>query len=198
MNIHINFTSIFLAFMFVMTTQRIWETFFKKLTKEKGCIQHRWTLFALTLVHASICILTVVEYLLIKRQLNVFMSALGLFLFLLSLFLRKWSIKALGKYHSVHIEIRDHHRLIKEGPYKYMRHPYYLSVMLELVGFPLIPNAYFSFLISLCFYFPLVFIRLYLEEIEMINKFGDSYDIYKNEIMGLLPIKKRKNKIEAK
>jgi protein-S-isoprenylcysteine O-methyltransferase Ste14 len=92
----------------------------------------------------------------------------------------------------VHIEIRDHHRLIKEGPYKYMRHPYYLSVMLELAGFPLIPNAYFSFLISLCFYFPLVFIRLYLEEIEMINKFGDSYNLYKNEIRGLLPIKKRK------
>ena len=36
---------------------------------------------------------------------------------------RQWAFNSLGKYWSVDIEIRDNHELIKNGPYKYMRHP---------------------------------------------------------------------------
>ena len=86
---------------------------------------------------------------------NLFFIAflvIGVFIFLSSFFIVKQQraaiIERFGKFHSIHIEIRDHQQIIKKGPYKYLRHPYYLSVMLELLGFPLVPNAYYTFIFS--------------------------------------------------
>ena len=93
-------------------------------------------------------------------------------------------------YHSIHIEMREHHPLIKKGPYKYLRHPYYLAVIFEVLGFPLVPNAYYAFLFSIFTYLPLLFIRIYFEEKAMIKKFGDEYHLYKRENWGLIPFKR--------
>lgn len=170
-----------------MSIQRIWETFFKKNITEKGLIIKRWTLPALSITHFTVGIATVIEYFTINRKINLFISLIGLGLYLFALVLRKSAIRALGKYHSIHIEIRAKHELIRKGPYKYIRHPYYCSVMLELLGFPLIPNAFYSFLISLFIYIPLLFIRLYYEEKAMIAKFGDEYINYKRKTRGFIP-----------
>ena len=170
-----------------MSAQRVWETFLRKCKKGRGQIIHQWTLFALSAVHISIGVLTVIEYCIVDRTINYAITLLGLIVYFLSFFLRKWAIKTLGEFHSINIEIKECHQIIKEGPYKYLRHPYYLSVMLELLGFPLIPNAYFSFCCSVFVYIPLVLVRLYLEEKAMIKKFGNEYFKYKKETKGLLP-----------
>ena len=181
------FTIFFFLFMLLMSVQRVWETFLRKDKKEEGHIIHTWTLFALSAAHITIGILTVLEYFLVSRSINYIITTLGIILYLCSFFLRKWAIHTLGKFHSIHIEIRDHQQIIKKGPYKYLRHPYYLSVILELLGFPLVPNAYYTFIFSVLVYIPLVVVRLYLEEKAMIEKFGEDYLIYKKETRGLLP-----------
>lgn len=184
------FTILFLSFMLIMGFQRIWETFFKKIGKEEGLIIKKWTLVALTTLHFAAGILTVVEYFVFGREINFVITTLGFTMYFLGLIFRKWSIRALGKYHSIHIEIRSHHPLIKEGPYQYLRHPYYLGVIFELLGFPLVPNAYYAFCFSLFAYVPLLFIRLYFEEKAMIEKFGETYLLYKRETWGLFPFRR--------
>jgi len=184
------FAIFFLIFMLMMSVYRIWETFFKKNEKEKGHIINKWTLPALSSVHFTVGIIAIIEYCIVERDINFFVTALGIFMFSFSFILRIWSIKTLGRYHSIHIEIRDHHPLIRKGPYKYLKHPYYLSLIFELLGLPLIPNTYFAFFISLFLYIPLVFIRLYLEEKAMIGKFGEEYLLYKREVSGLIPFKR--------
>jgi methyltransferase len=109
-------------------------------------------------------------------------------MFLSAFILRRWAVNALGDYHSIHIEIRANHPLIKNGPYAYLRHPYYLSVILELLGLPLVGNAFFSFVISLFLYVPFLLLRVYLEEQVMINKFNGEYIKYKKNTPGFLPI----------
>jgi len=37
---------------------------------------------------------------------------------------RHWAIQSLGPFHSIHIEIRDHHTLVSTGAYQYVRNPY--------------------------------------------------------------------------
>ena len=184
------FTIFFFSFMLLMSVQRVWETFLRKDEKKEGHIIHKWTLFALSSVHITIGILTVLEYFIVNRSINYIITILGIILYLCSFFLRKWAIKTLGEFHSIHIEIRDHQQIIKKGPYKYLRHPYYLSVMLELVGFPLVPNAYYAFCFAVFVYIPLVVVRLYLEENAMIEEFGEEYLIYKQETKGLMPFSK--------
>jgi protein-S-isoprenylcysteine O-methyltransferase Ste14 len=181
------FTFFFMSFMLIMSIQRIWETFFRINLTERGLIFKKWTLPALSITHFTVGIVTVIEYFTINRKINFLISLIGLGLYLFAFVLRNRSIRALGKYHSIHIEIREYHELIQKGPYKYIRHPYYCSVILEMLGFPLIPNSYYAFFIALFIYIPIVFIRLSYEEKAMIAKLGDEYIAYMKKTWGFIP-----------
>jgi len=103
--------------------------------------------------------------------------------------LRNWAIKALGDCYSPHIKINTNHILKKNGPYKFVRHPIYTSIIFEFLGAIIIPNSYYSLLAALFIYIPLLMIRLYFEEKELIIKFGDQYLNYKKEVASLIPYK---------
>lgn len=184
------FTVVFIAFLVGMSIQRIWETFFK-VKKESGEIINKWTLKILVTIHIVIIIAIIAEYFIIKRQINLSISIIGFILYIVALIGRNWSINTLGKYHSPYVKIIDKHLLIRKGPYKYLRHPYYLSVIFEFIGFPLVPNSYYSLCLSLFLYIPALYIlRIYPEEKAMIRKFGEEYLLYKREVSGFLPLKR--------
>jgi methyltransferase len=67
--------------------------------------------------------------------LGVFLAAQGL---------RYWAIATLGPYWNTRILIVPGGRRIREGPYRYLRHPNYLAVSLELLALPLIFNAWIT------------------------------------------------------
>lgn len=184
------FDILFLSFMLMMAVHRIWETFFGK-GRCKGSIEKKWTLGVLTIVHFAVGIGCVIEHFIMHREINLFVAFLGLAMFLFALVGRTWAIKTLGKYHSPHIETREDQPLIKTGPYKFLRHPIYFFTMFELTGFPLIPNAYYSFIIALFIYIPLLMLRLYYEERSMVGKFSEEYRLYKKEVRALIPFKKK-------
>jgi len=184
------FTGFLISFLVAMSFERIWEVFFK-INKEPGKIINKWTLSVLAIIHIVIIIATLVEYFLVKRSINLTVSIIGFILYILALIVRNWSINTLGRYHSPYVEIRGKHLLIRKGPYKYLRHPYYLSVLFEFIGFPLVANSYYALCISLFVYIPTLFIlRVYPEEKAMINEFGEEYLLYKKEVRGFLPLKK--------
>lgn len=183
------FTYFFLIFMLAMSIHRIWETFFREKGK-KGKIIKKWTLPVLSILHFIVGIGTFIEFLIIKREMNFTITTVGFIMFIIALLGRNWAIKTLGEYHSIHIEIREDHPLIKKGPYIFLRHPYYLSVILELLGIPLIANAFYSFIFSLLVYIPFLLLRVYFEEKAMIDKFNNEYIQYKKETWGFLPLKK--------
>jgi protein-S-isoprenylcysteine O-methyltransferase Ste14 len=141
-------------------------------------------------IHFAIGIIAVVEYLLNERPIYYLVSLIGLIMFTVGLLGRRWAVKTLGKYHSAHIEIRKDQILITLGPYKYVRHPIYLSIIFELLGFPLIPNAYYAFLLSLLVYIPLLLVRLHIEEKILTEKFTSSYRHYKSTVPRLIPFTK--------
>jgi protein-S-isoprenylcysteine O-methyltransferase Ste14 len=173
-----------------MSIQRIWETFFKIKKKTEEIID-KWTLNVLVTIHVIIIIAAVAEYFIVKRQINLCISIIGFILYIIALIGRNWSINTLGKYHSPHVEIMDKHLLIRNGPYRYLRHPYYLSVIFEFIGFPLVPNSYYALCLSLFLYIPALYIlRVYPEEKAMMREFGREYLLYKKEVGGFLPFKR--------
>ena len=96
---------------------------------------------------------------------------------------KQWAVHAVGvrKIRKV--------RLIKIGAYKYIRHPIYLGVILEVLSLPIIANAFFSFIFALLVNIPLQFVRLIEEEKSSVRRFGERYNEYKKEVSALFPFK---------
>ena len=57
---------------------------------------------------------------------------------------------------TIRIETERVHRICESGPYKYIRHPGYLGLLISIVGFPLVMNSYWSSLPMLAAVFILV------------------------------------------
>jgi len=188
--LNIPFTILFVLFMVIMAIHRIHSTFFEQREKG-GKIEKKWTLYALTTAHFIVGIGTTIEYFWVRREINYIVSGIGLGMFSVALAGRNWATRTLGKLHSPHIEIKKKHQLIKKGPYKYLRHPYYSSVIFEILGVPLIPNSYYAFCLALLVYIPLLFLRVWFEEKVMAQTFGEEYYQYKKEVPEYLPIRKR-------
>lgn len=65
--------------------------------------------------------------------------------------LRYWVVTTLGERWTTRIVFIPNTRPITAGPYRYIRHPNYLAVVLEMACIPLIHGAYFTALIfSVC------------------------------------------------
>ncbi|MDR3666640.1 MAG: hypothetical protein P4L35_07355 [Ignavibacteriaceae bacterium] len=72
-----------------------------------------------------------------------------------------------------------------EGPYKVVRHPLYLFVIICLIFRPTMDLFYFVFLIFLIVYF---YVGTFYEEKKLVTIFGDQYRKYQNSVPRLFPI----------
>lgn len=88
------------------------------------------------------------------------------------------SHRQLGKNWSVTLEIRDSHKLVTDGLYRYVRHPMYSSFWLWAIAQAfLIPN-FVAGLAGLVGVGLLYFYRVGHEEAMMRETFGEAYDAY--------------------
>lgn len=67
--------------------------------------------------------------------------------FLIAQVLRYWSIATLGRRWNTRILVLPGAAPITIGPYRFLRHPNYLAVAIELISIPLIFQAYFTAII---------------------------------------------------
>lgn len=111
----------------------------------------------------------------------------GVVVFGLYLFLFWWVHKTLGTNWSPVLEIRKDHKLITEGPYKYVRHPMYTCMWLVVAGFWLISSNWVVGIVALVTWSILYFIRLPDEEKMMIEEFGDQYKDYMRRTNRIIP-----------
>ncbi|MSR61506.1 MAG: hypothetical protein EXS08_03530 [Planctomycetes bacterium] len=70
--------------------------------------------------------------------------ALGAALFLAGEALRCWCIVSLGSWWNARAHVDPELRVVSQGPYRWIRHPNYLGVLLELVGLPLAGGAWWT------------------------------------------------------
>ncbi|MFB0562712.1 MAG: isoprenylcysteine carboxylmethyltransferase family protein [Candidatus Lokiarchaeia archaeon] len=181
--------TLFLFIIGVIVVQRLVESYLPNWKKVKGIKLAKWTWIAFSITYPLLIFGSVGEYFLISRRINLWISGIGLGIVAVRIWLKWWAMLTLGEYWSVQIEVRELHKLVKDGPYRYLRHPAYLSNLMEYLGVPLIANAYYTLIGVLLVYLPLNLIRLYLEEKELIRKFGKEYEDYRKEVPALLPIR---------
>ncbi len=110
----------------------------------------------------------------------------GVLLLVLGTALRLWAIAVLGTLHSALVAVQPDHKLVTTGPYKRLRHPSYLGVLLFLVGMPMVFGAWFPlWAIPGCFV--AVKWRIMDEEAFLISEFGEAYENYKKQTWRLVP-----------
>jgi len=182
-----------MVFAAVCILQRILET--KLHPKTKGKKTAVWTTGLMGFAHAVCFVGAPLEGWIEERVFGGGWFAAGLLLFSASFFLRRWLIQTLGAYWSVYVEIREDHPLITTGPFRYCRHPNYLSILMEVFGYCFIFQAWQTLALTLLLYIPGLFFRIRIEEREMIKHFGASYERYIQAVPALLPLGQGMNRI---
>ena len=111
---------------------------------------------------------------------------LGLALFALGGVLRIWPMFVLGERFSGLVAIQPGHELATTGPYRYVRHPSYLGMLIGLAGWALIfRGAVVLPLMALGL--PLLAARIDAEEALLASHFGEPYAEYRRRSWRLLP-----------
>lgn len=99
----------------------------------------------------------------------------GITLIISGLVLRWLAIVSLKHQFTVDVSIRKNHRMVREGIYRFVRHPAYAGSLLSFLGLGL----YFSNYISLVIIFVpicLAFLyRIHIEEEALMHAFGSQY-----------------------
>ena len=111
----------------------------------------------------------------------------GIVIFVFGLWVFRRSHKDLGRNWSVTLEIREKHKLVTRGLYRFIRHPMYASFLLiALAQAFLLPNwvAGLSGLVGLAVLF---FMRVNVEERMMADTFGEEYRVYSGKTKRIIP-----------
>lgn len=114
------------------------------------------------------------------------MNVAGALIFLIGLAIRLSAVATLNRSYSWTLEIRDEHRLVKNGLYKYVRHPIYLGALLSAIAIPIYATSLLGFLFALAA-IPLFNYRIGVEEKMLIEEFGDEYLEYTKATWKLFP-----------
>ena len=88
-----------------------------------------------------------------------------------------WTLRHLGKNLTDTVVTRKEHSLVTGGPYRWVRHPFYSSVITALLANSLAAANWFLFLAGVLF-FILIVIRTRKEEENLLGRFGDEYRKY--------------------
>jgi protein-S-isoprenylcysteine O-methyltransferase Ste14 len=111
----------------------------------------------------------------------------GLTLCLAGIMLRTWSKIVLGRFYTFAIGLSENHRVLVEGPYRFVRHPLYLGTFLIVIGFLLLTQSW-STLWFLTLPTVLVYsLRLVKEDAYLIQELGSEYQSYASRTARLVP-----------
>lgn len=100
-----------------------------------------------------------------------------------------WTYRHLGKNLTDTVVTRANHTLVTSGPYRWVRHPFYVSVALTVLANALATANWFLFLTGGTAFLLLV-MRTRIEEAKLIERFGGDYLDYMRRTGKFLPRRK--------
>ena len=111
---------------------------------------------------------------------------LGVALFAAGGALRIWPVFVLGHRFSGLVAIQPEHSLVTSGIYGVIRHPSYLGLLINSLGWSLAFRSGVGVLLTLLLIPPLL-ARINAEENLLRSEFGDEYDAYSSQTWRLIP-----------
>lgn len=159
----------FYCFMIIIVLQRYMEILIaaknERWMKERGGIevgQGHYKYFIL--LHVMFFLFIIIEVQKMSFVKTVPFHLVFFIIFAVAQIGRIWCIYSLGKFWNTKIIVLPKVVLIKKGPYKYLKHPNYVIVFIELLTMPLIFGAYVTALIFPFLHLLLLIIRIPYED----------------------------------
>lgn len=114
--------------------------------------------------------------------------SIGLLIMCSGVFLRWWSVKTLGRHVTCTIVTSPDQPVITTGPYRFVRHPSYLGLILALTGIGIMQENWLS--IAALVLVPLtgIIYRIHVEENALSTALGDAYTSYASRRKRLIPL----------
>jgi len=111
----------------------------------------------------------------------------GFLLTVSGVLVRQWALFTLGHYFTPVIAVQPAQKVVDAGPYRLIRHPSYLGILLTAVGigFMLRSLAGVAVIVALCG--PAVGYRIWIEERFLASELGDDYVRYMKRTKRLVP-----------
>jgi methyltransferase len=140
---------LFLGFIAALGLQRLFELRLsqrnERLMRQRGGREHtpetyRW----IVTLHAAWFAAMLLEVFAGRRKFHPRLAALALSLFAAGQALRLTAIRTLGWRWSTRVMTVPGETLVQHGIYRYIRHPNYLGVQLEILTAPLVHSAYLT------------------------------------------------------
>ena len=170
------------------TVERFWVTFCSK-RRLKSPPKKPWLTTIPITTYLIIYFMAVIEFLSKGEEGTILttLSFVGFLLLVIGITLRRAAMRQFGIDWNIHVDAEAINSLVRTGPYRWIRHPYYLSVPFELVGFALTLNAPLSAVSAFCIQAPLLLLRIAHEERELLRKFGLGYLLYCSQAGAIFP-----------
>ena len=110
----------------------------------------------------------------------------GAVVFVIGLAFLAWTLRSLGTNLTDTVVTRKAHTLVTQGPYQWVRHPFYDAMAMFILAMSLLAANWFI-LLSGTVVFILLAIRSKTEEEQLLNRFGEPYQKYKEGTGCFLP-----------
>lgn len=127
-------------------------------------------------VHSTWFVAMLLEHVIISRPVPGILSWLALVVFIVAQLLRLWALRSLGAQWNVQVMAPaangDSVGLVTGGPYRYVRHPNYLAVILEFLALPIVGSALVTAVVWSCLNGVVLFFRIRHEEKHLRQRSG--------------------------
>jgi protein-S-isoprenylcysteine O-methyltransferase Ste14 len=107
--------------------------------------------------------------------------------YLIGQFIRVMAIRTLGRFFTISVRLHEEHKVIQEGPYRYIRHPAYTGLYIINLGFVTLFGSVFAFGVFFLFGLPGLLYRIKVEEQMLTEQFGEEYLEYMRKTKRLVP-----------
>lgn len=114
-------------------------------------------------------------------------TLLGILMIVTGISFRAWAVNSLGKYFTATVQIKEDHKLVKTGPYRIVRHPSYTGAFLAIIAGGVILESLAGFIISCTAMIIAYYVRIGIEEKELVARFGNDYLAYKKDTKMIIP-----------
>jgi methyltransferase len=130
----------------------------------------------MVLVHALFPVACAAEVLVLKSPFPGGWALVALGAALLAQALRWWSVATLGRRWNTRIIVVPGDAPVTGGPYRFLRHPNYLAVVLEMAAVPLVHGAWHAALLFSCLNAALLAVRIPAEERALGPPYAEAFE----------------------
>jgi protein-S-isoprenylcysteine O-methyltransferase Ste14 len=113
--------------------------------------------------------------------------AAGLVVYTAGIVLRAWAQQTLGERFTAHVTADEEADIVEAGPYRHVRHPSYLALLLVFPSAPLILGSPAGAVVGLVGFLPFLYLRTRHEEDRLREAYGEAYEAYAERTPALVP-----------